>query len=340
MTELWIALGLYVLVLPLTIFALAKLHKLFFITLPMRRVHKKRAKNKPHQKIDMDSLPRPLTPRITKRLKFTMKDKRGISFKKGKQSSLQTRFVFLGLYLAGLIVAAIAPYTAVLTMALASVTLAIIALAFGAQSANKAIKKREEITKRIAEMAGRRFKISQKPGDPPEKVARIDRWVDYTKPEYVRIFSPTGFSDTGQEEFVREFNKTYGQVRSWVPDPDVEGAEGGWDHETGVLYLKSKPPLPKKAAWHPDYVLGDGIAWSFFPLAIGIEDGVEMTNPETGETVNVLGFDVAGEQKDVGPQAGLAVSKSIGTTPQVFIGGGTGGGKAHPLDTKVVVLNG
>lgn len=339
MTELLIALGLYVLVLPLTIFALAKLHKLFFITLPMRRVHKKRSKNKPHQKIDMDSLPKPLTPRITKRLKFTMKDKRGLSFKKGKQSSLQARFIFLGLYLIGLASAMIAPFAATLTLALISISFALIALAFGVQSSNKAIKKREEITKRIAEMAGRRFKISQKPGDAPEKVARIDRWVDYTKPEYVRIFSPTGFSDSGQEEFVREFNKTYGQVRSWVPDPDVEGTEGGWDHETGVLYLKSKPPLPSRAAWHPDYVLGEGIAWSFFPLAIGIEDGVEMKNPDTGETVNVLGFDVAGEQKDVGKEAGLPVSKNIGTTPQVFIGGGTGGGKAHPLDTKVVVLN-
>lgn len=335
MKPILIALLLYVVLMPLAIFVIAKLHKLFFITLKVRRARKRK------QKIDYSELPRPLGPRMLKRVRFAFSDKRGLALRPKKPTRFQTRWVFYVLYLSGLISSIIAVQLMSFTWGLISAGFGFTALMFALQSADKAIKKRNEITDRIADMAGRHFKISRKPGEPSAKIAKVDEWAEYTRPAYVRIVASRAFEQGAQKSFMEEFNRTYGKIRSWVTDPDAAETMGtGWDHESGIVYLKSKPPLPKRADWHEDYVLNKGIAWSFFPLAIGLEDGVEMPNPETGENVNVLGFDFAGNQADVGKEAGLAVSKKIQTTPQVFIGGSTGGGKAHPLDTEVVVFNG
>ena len=62
------------------------------------------------------------------------------------------------------------------------------------------------------------------------------------------------------------------------------------------------------------------------------------TNPETGEIENVLGFDLSGEQGKVAKKAGYKMSPKITTSPMVFIGGGTGGGKSLTTDTIVSVF--
>lgn len=334
MNTILIAAIAYVVLLPLTIFIIAKLYKFFRITLKIRRARKKK------RKIDYSSLPQPIGPKMLKRVKFAFKDKRGMAFVPKKPTRVQTRWVFFGLWIAGLLSALLAGYLVSFTWGLVSWGLGLIALFFAIKTADKAVRKRNKVVERIADMAARQFKIPRKPEDSPNSIVVVDKWVDYTKPEYVRIMSEKSFDPNAQKLFMEEFNRTYGQLRAWVPDSDAPDTQGtGWDHENGVGYLKSKPPLPSKADWHEDYVLNPGIAWSFFPLALGLEDGVEMNNPFTGEPVNVLGFDVSGLQKDVGKEAGLTVSKNIGTTPQAFIGGSTGGGKAHPIDTPVVVLN-
>lgn len=335
MQTLLIAFIAYVILFPLMIFIIARLHRLFFITLKVRRARKKK------QKIDYSELPKPLGPRMGKRVRFAIKDKRGFALRPKKPTKIQTRWIFFALYLAGLGFAITAVMRGSFTLVLCSLGFGLIALGFALQSADKAIKKRNDITERIATMAGSHFKIKMKPEDPPTKIVKIDNWAEYTRPTNVRVFAGRAFEPNAQKSFMEEFNRTYGRIRSWVADPDAPETDGtGWDHEAGIVYLKSKPPLPTNVGWHEDYVLNEGIAWSFFPLAIGLEDGVEMPNPETGETVNVLGFDVAGEQKSVGQKAGLKVSSKVSMTPQAFIGGSTGGGKAHPVDTEVVVLNG
>lgn len=334
MKTLLIAFILYVILLPIVIFLIARLHRLFFITLKVRRARKKKIK------IDYTELPKPLGPRMLKRVRFAIKDKRGFALRPRKPTRVQTRWIFFSLYLIGMGFAIAGILRGSFTLGLLSLGFGLMALGFALQSADKAIKKRNEITDRIATMAASHFKIKRKPGEPANKIVKIDDWAEYTRPSYVRIIAERAFEPMSQKSFMEEFNRTYGKIRSWVADPDAPETLGtGWDHESGIVYLKSKPPLPRSVNWHEDYILNEGIAWSFFPLAVGLEDGVEMPNPETGETVNVLGFDVAGEQEKTGEKAGLKVSKKITTTPQVFIGGSTGGGKAHPVDTEVVVLD-
>lgn len=335
MQPLIMALILYGVILPLTIFTIAKLHKLFFVTMKVRRDRKKK------RKTDFDALPKPLGPRIMKRVMFAFKDKRGFALKPSKPTRVQTRWIFFALYLVGLGFMIAATYQKSFTYGFASIIIALIALWFALQTSNKAIRKRNDAVRKIAEMAGRHFKIDRSKSDPDSKFVKIDKWNEYTRPAYVRIFAGRAFSPAQQKSFMEEFNLTYGKITSWVADPNAEGTGGtGWDHEEGVAYLKSKPPLPMRADWHEGYVLDEGVAWSFFPLALGLEGGVEMPSPETGEKVNVIGFDLSDKQQDAGEAKGYKVAKELNAaTPQVFIGGSTGGGKAHPIDTEVVVLN-
>src|SRR5699024_240442 len=93
------------------------------------------------------------------------------------------------------------------------------------------------------------------------------------------------------------------------------------------------------AKWHEGYLDPQYCAWGFFPLGLSVEHGVLMPNPENPEEMqNVVGIDLTKSQKKLASKNGIKVSEKVEGTPQVFIGGGTGGGKSLHVNTWVPVL--
>ena len=149
----------------------------------------------------------------------------------------------------------------------------------------------------------------------------------------VLLYIPTSFDDLRTESVIEKFNQNFGGGTAWVADTNSD--THGWDFVGGRVTLKRTPALPQLAAWDEHYVLDSNVAWSFFPLAIGVENGVEMINPDTGKKENILGFDLQGLEGKLGKKKGFAVGPEIVAAPQVLIAGGTGGGKSLSEDTLV-----
>lgn len=166
---------------------------------------------------------------------------------------------------------------------------------------------------------------------------QILEWEDdYISPSKLTLKIPPTFDSLAIEGFLEQFNVHFGNGSAWVADrsdPKVPG----WDFNRGVATLVHTPPLPKMALWSDLYIKHENIAWSFFPIALGTENGVRITNPETGEDEYVLGFDVFGDQAKMAKK-GVQVGGEITQSPQVLIAGGTGGGKSLQVDTLVPTL--
>ena len=90
--------------------------------------------------------------------------------------------------------------------------------------------------------------------------------------------------------------------------------------------------------WDEHYIINENIAWSFFPLGLGVEGGVLLENPETGEMEHVLGLDLNGNQVKLAKKKGLTIGNELVRSPQTLVGGQTGGGKALSLDTEILIL--
>lgn len=163
---------------------------------------------------------------------------------------------------------------------------------------------------------------------------KIVEWEDNNIfPKKLIIYLPTSFSPLQTEGFLEEFQPLFGKGSNWVPDRS-DPADPGWNFDEGRVTLVHTPPLPTKAMWSEHYLLNDSIAWSFFPLGLGSENGVKLKN-ENGEEEFVIGFDLAGEQSKLGKKKGIQVGEEVIMAPQVLIAGGTGGGKALSSDTII-----
>lgn len=273
------------------------------------------------------------------KITFTIKDKRPLSFpKKSKDAPAKgprRNIILFILYGIGLIVSAIPFITQGFHNTIfISWFIFLVAIIFAFFSAQKLVNER----KRIAEKMFQIVQTSLKPieGATVGNSVQVTDWVEYIKPNKVTLMFDISFSDSGVEPFLKQFNQVFGKETAWVTDDSDEGP--GWDFEEGVAKLRAVPPLPTMAPWKEHYVLDPAIAWSFFPIALGVENGVELKNPETGEIENVLGFDLSGEQQKFGKKAGVRVSQNIVTSPMVLVGGGTGGGKSVSADTPIKVL--
>lgn len=340
------ALILYAIGFPILTWAIALFHKRVIVRRAEEKIAKKRLSKKP---------PEPVGPKWWRRFKFTLKDRRQLLFSigsKGKKKKdeeakgpgIQRRWVWWILWGTGLALSAVS-FGGDLTWILWSLIAYIWAFSFAVRSAHKVVKHQDYVISRIYEIA--QPKLGLPIQDPPASHVQITGWRDYTKPEGVVIDVPTNFSDSGEEGFLKQFNQVFGRETAWVPDSQPPGkdddgkdipAKLGWDYEEGKVTLRSVPPLPLRAPWSAHYVLSPAIAWSFFPIALGVENGTTVTHPETGVREHVLGFDLSGQQGKAAKAAGENMSNRITKSPMVLVGGGTGGGKAMDSDTPVAVI--
>jgi hypothetical protein len=195
--------------------------------------------------------------------------------------------------------------------------------------------KRDALYSRLYSLKRDRMGLIDKMKDGQENYSsefEILEWEDdYVSPSKMKIYLPTRFDSLAETSFIEQLNLHFGGGSKWAPDRS-NPEDAGWNYTAGHVTLMHMPPLPTKAMWDEHYLLNDKIAWSFFPLALGVENGVKLYNPETGQDEYVLGYDVAGAQskmKDV--QVGAEVVQA----PMVLIAGGTGGGKSLRSTTRV-----
>lgn len=307
----------YLFGLPLVLWFLGKLHQ-------QQVIDKKIAK-----KVNPKKIPEPLFPQWKERIKFTMKDSRPIKGEAGPKRSL----LFILMWVAGLLLTVAAAFTETWILALVGVVLFFTAVGFASISAKPLIETRRNILNKMFEIATMKSLVDSSV-DSPSEVIQILKWENMIEPREVKFEIQSKFSDTGEEGFMVHFNQFFGTELTWVPSFDEETGATGWDYKESVLTIRTVPPLPTMAKWSERYVLDDGISWSFFPLGLGVEGGVEIPNPETGETENVLGFDVAGKQSGMKK---YKCSKKIVTSPMALVAGATGGGKAEADNTLVTV---
>jgi len=337
------ALILYVIGFPILTWVLALIHKRVFVKRAEEKIIRKRIQGK--------KAPDPVGPKWWKRFRFTLGDKRQFIFAVGKKKQekaagpgLQRRWIWWILWFAGLAAAAVT-FTGDFRWIFWSLLVYFFAFNFAVKSANKIVKHQEKVISKIYEIAQPKLGLPLQ--DPATAHVRVQSWRDYLKPDKVEIDVPTNFSESGEESFLKQFNQVFGRESAWVPDNqppkkddkgnDIPG-QPGWDYDEGRVTLRSVPPLPVRAKWEAHYVLSPAIAWSFFPIALGVENGTTLTHPETGVKENVLGFDLSGQQGKAAKAAGEEMSTRIAKSPMVFIGGGTGGGKAVSVDELVSVI--
>lgn len=338
--SLILATSLYLALLPLLFWALGLIDK----QLKNRKLNKRLMSKSANKNQLMRDAPEPSWPKWRERLKFTRADKRQFVLGKPKQGKEPktlpiTRRMFYWLVRgAGLLVAIIGSLAGNFSIAAISILFYFGGIIYGYKSADKLMKVREAIFARMFSVSKTKLGQSAEYEKNPQAVIRIIEWRDFIKPQKVELDIPDSFGEEGAEGFMKQFNQLFGRETAWVPFDNEETGESGWDFDKGVLTIFAVPPLPRTALWDEHYVLADGVAWSFFPIGLGVEHGLELPNPKTGEVENVLGFDLSGEQDKAASKFGLKMAQAITTSPMALIAGGTGGGKSMALDTPVLSL--
>lgn len=330
--------GIYIVVMPIILALIPFLHKKLIIQKKMNRMApNERSRYKPNL----------LGPIWRERLSYTMKDKRDFSLSSGKKkkdgepssSKIQNRQMLFILWAVGLVVVVVGGFLSNWYILAAGYIIFFFAVGFGITVSKDMIEARKRIMTRLFEIANSKLGIGQEYAENPGAVIKVLEWSDPLKPAKIEFTVPTTFNaEMGEEGFLRQFNQVFGQETTWVPFDDKETGKPGWNYEEGIATFYAVPPLPTMAKWAEHYVTGEGVAWSFFPIALGVENGLSLPNPETGEVENVLGFDFSGEQTSVAKKHGLKVGGEITTSPMAFVGGGTGSGKSLAVNTLVQVI--
>lgn len=279
------------------------------------------------------------------RLSYALSDKRALFTKKAEdvdiddepKKPLLSRRVFLILLF---VVSFVSPF-ALLYLGfyiyglIAPLVLFFSAITFGLKSPVAIMQKREKMYKNMYQIIQSTIGVEKEMAGDYNAVIKVKKWAaDGLTPLRIDIAVPPTFNAAGELGFIEQFNQVYGTSNAWVARSAEEGVPG-WDYENNVVHMYSVPPIPQSAPWSERYVLDPGISWSFFPLGLAAENGVEMKNPETGKNEYVIGFDVAGEQAKYSKKAGYAMGSEIVTSPMLLIAGGTGSGKALSSDTPV-----
>jgi len=315
-----IMMGVYLIVMPILFRIIPVIHKKLVIDRKMQKMSgPDRARYKPNL----------LWPIWKERISYTMKDKRDFSLsgkkKKNKSgepqtSKIQNRQMLLIIWLAGLLTVGVGTYLMNFYVIAAGFIVFFFAAGFAITASKDMIEAQKRLMKKMFEIANSKLGISIEHQDNPANVIKILEWSAPLKPQKVQFEIPTTFGAEGEEGFLRQFNQVFGTETTWVPFDDVENKRPGWDYEEGLATFYAVPPLPTMAPWSERYVLSPGIAWSFFPIALGVENGVEMQNPESGKMENILGFDLSGLQSKEGSKAGLKVGPEITTSPMCITG--------------------
>ena len=314
-----ILMGVYIVVMPILFRLVPVLHTKLVINRKLEKMNgPDRARYKPEY----------LWPKWKERIAYTIKDKRDFSLGSSKKkksgepqsSKIQNRQFFFLLWLIGLIAVGVGAFLMNFYVMGAGYLIFFFVMGFGIAASKDMIEAQKALMKRMFEIANAKLGVSLEHADNPGAVIKVLEWSEPLKPQRVQFTVPTTFGEEGAEGFLRLFNQVFGTETTWVPFDDPETGRPGWDFEQGLATFYAVPPLPQMAPWHERYVLSEGIAWSFFPIALGVENGVEMLNPESGEMENVLGFDLSGLQAKEGKKAGLKVGGEITTSPMCLTG--------------------
>lgn len=323
-----VAVALYCIVFPLVIDVVGRLHKKFFIDRRLEGVSAAKART-------MD-LPDPRLPVWRRRIRYTITDTGSVMF--GRKAIPIPRWaVFWVLWVAGLVLAVMGGMASPMSWRLlvASFIVFIVSVVDGVLSSKKVLEARQKKIRTMTEIASKFFGY-----DDPKNVSVL-AWDDPVTPSKVYFVVPSTFNEMNADAFLHQYNQVFGQQTTWVPYLDPQTGRPGWDYERGVLTLRANPPLPRSAAWNERYITNPAVAWSFFPLGIGVEHGLPIMNETTGETEQVIGFDVAGLEKDAAKQAGVMLDPEVrfaSAAPMTFVGGRTSGGKALGVTTPMVTL--
>ena len=275
-----------------------------------------------------------LNRKIKKRLNFSIRDPR--------QKPIPYRLIFLGIYFTGAIVAGLSAFFGGFKLFLLSILFAYGAVIFSYVTTNKIITERDVTLERMLELkltkmrsaSGSKDRSSLLNIDEELKVIEWDK--DLVTPVKMHLYMPTSFDSLEVAGFLESFNLVFNSAGQWVANTDDEHYKG-FDFNAGVASIRVSPKLPERADWHIRYLESPEVHWSFFPLAIGSENGVPILNEETGKIEHVLGFAVNSGQEKLSRKRGTRIGNEMTSAPQILIAGGTGGGKALDSNTKVVV---
>lgn len=332
-----IGLGVYLVLLP-TLFR-------FIGYLQRKLVVDRAAAKAPRTIAAQKALPKPIWPTWREHFMFTIKDKRSVMIGKKALGGVTHQILFFLLFGVGLILTVVGFIIPMTRLILIGVFLFWVSVIYAVNASKKLLRERKKLYERLFAIARNSLQYPAEYQDDIHSYIQVLEWEEYVKPLKIEFFVPDTFGEQGTEGFMRQFNLMLGQETSWVPsDEEVKDESGntveikpGWNFPENKVTIYAVPPLPMRAEWKEHYVINDDIAWSFFPIGLGVENGVEITNPETGETENVLGFDFSGEQAGLARKRNVKISDKITTSPMVLIAGGTGGGKSVSLTTPIRV---
>lgn len=284
--------------------------------------------------INQGNLKEGLNEKISNRVKFTLKDKRN--------EPIPFRLVFLFIYSIGLVVAIASAIFSNPWFFLVAICIAYISVIFSYITANEIVKKRDEVLGRMVQLKASKMRLANSGKGViarPSDEFQIVKWdEDLVSPAKMYIYMPTDFDILGIDQFLESWNLVFGSNGQWIADKSDE-QYGGFDFNAGVAAIRVSPKLPTIANWHTRYLDPEHVHWSFFPLAIGSENGIPIYNEEIDAIEHVLGFSVNSGQNKLSKKNGVVIGDEIVAAPQSLIAGGTGGGKSLNSRSKIVVIS-
>lgn len=256
-----------------------------------------------------------------------------------KSYNIPNKAIVGNVYLVGFILSIVSAFSGTVVLLFVSLLFPFITVGIARIIFSPIKKEREIVLDKIHSLKRDRMGLKEKGKGadfsltPKNSEFEVLAWdTDFVSPTKLRLFLPTNFDPISEGAFLEQFNVYLSKGSAkWAPDR-TDPKDRGWNYGAGHVTLMRMPPLPLRAPWNERYLLNDNIAWSYFPLALGVENGVKITNEETGQDEYVLGFDVAGDQRK---KKGVQVGEEVVMAPQVLIAGSTGGGKSLSVDTIV-----
>lgn len=152
-------------------------------------------------------------------------------------------------------------------------------------------------------------------------------WNEQNEPEKIRLYLPVGYDPLQKTAFLDKMSIQFGGGRPWEVFNEDQNTSG-WDTDNRVAVLKKEKPLPGMALWDERYIKNDSVQWSYFPLGIGSKMGIPFTEPDSGEEVRLIGFDVYGDQQKWCQKNNVFADADLIPAPHVLAAGVTGGGKS------------
>ena len=271
--------------------------------------------------------------KLIKRIKFTMNDPR--------KKPIPYRLIFILIYLIGAglaIFGGLAENWAFLGLALIPQYVSII---FSAITAKSIISKRDAVLERMLDFKRNKMRLVNREKGvlvTPEMEIKVKEWdEDLVSPTKLHLYMPTDFDILHVEGFLESFNLIFNSNGQWVAD-ETDEQHDGFDFNAGVAAIRVSPKLPSMAKWHERYLNPEYIHWSYFPLALGSENGVPVYNEEEDRFESVLGFSVNSGQEKLSKKNEVKIGSEVVAAPMTLIAGGAGGGKSLVSTTVVKVI--